>query len=173
MNIYFSSPNNFVEFLKILIPALIAAFGWIIVFQQAMNLRYGDDIRELTDRANDVIDKIYDLTFEYYNENEDHIGLKSADIRANFLLLSHILLLIKDRGVQTSLSHYINAYRKAVMGDYFETVEFKKQLSIPDRRSDIANSRSELSFRVSQTYFNWSRSNGFFSTLRQRFKKAV
>lgn len=47
------------------------------------------------------------------------------------------------------------------MGGYFETVEFKKQVEIPDMRSDIANGRSELSFRIDKMYNDWASSINF------------
>lgn len=171
MIVNLSNTSQGMEIAKATLPSIITVIGWIIIFQQAMNIRYSEDVKNVVEKSNNVIDRIYDLAFEYYGENIEHIGLKSADIRANFLLLSHYLLLLREKGIQTGLSSYLTAYKKAVMGDYFETTEFKKQLEIPDRRSDIANGRSELSFRISQTYYTWSKRVGFFALLKMRYAR--
>lgn len=99
----------------------------------------------------------------YYKGDEGHIGFHSADIRSKFLLLSHYLILMKNKGITFDFTPYLIAYRKAVMGDHFETEQYKKQLEIPDRKSDIANSRSELHFRITKSYIDWSRGIGFIS----------
>lgn len=152
------------EILKVAVPSLITAAGWIIVFRQATTLKIRDELKATCDEACKTVDVIFNLATEYYSDNNRvHIGILSANIRAQFLLLSHYLVLTRNRGITFSFSPYLIAYRKAIMGDHFETTEFLKQLEIPDRKSDIANTRSELHFRIQSAYIDWSKRIGFLT----------
>ena len=141
----------------------VSVIGWIIVFRQAMFIKHRDDIKNIIDNAKITVDDIFELSKNYYLENDDHIGFASSDIKSRFLLLSHYILLLKSKGVDVKLSPYVISFRKAIMGDYFETLDFKKQMEIPDRRSDITNGRSELNFRIEKTYVDWARKINFSS----------
>lgn len=76
-----------------LVPSIIVILGWIIVFRQAMLLKYRDELQSIIKNAQNVIDQIFALSKDYYESNEEHIGFVSADIRSRFLLLSHYLII--------------------------------------------------------------------------------
>lgn len=155
------------ELAKIVIPSVITAAGWIVVFKQSSTLKYRDEVKSLVDQSIILVDDIYELCCQYYTgDKEEHIGITSANIRAKFLLLSHYFLLMKMRGVNVNFSPNLIAYRRAVMGGYFETEQFRSQFNIPDKKSEISNSRSELSFRVQKSFIDWSRSIGFISQFK-------
>lgn len=168
--INFYNSNSYASYIAALSIA-VSVLGWIVVFRQTSIIKYRDDVKVIVQKSEDTVNRLFDLAKYYYQENDEHIGFASADIRANFLLLSHYLILLRHFGLETKLESYVVAYRSAIMGGYFETTDFKKQLEIPDKRSDISNTKSELNFRINKSYFNWTNEFSFTSSLFFRRKK--
>jgi len=142
------------DWLPPVISNIIVIVGWYVVFQQAKSVKSREEIRDLVSRIDKTIDQIFSLCVDYYSEkNLGHQNFTSADIRAKFVLLSHLLIIIKDIDVNKVISPSLVQLRKNAMGGYFETVEYLDQLKIPNWKSDLAASASELQFRVEQIYF--------------------
>lgn len=149
------------------IPSLVTIVGWMIVFRQTMMIKHREDIHNIVISTQKAVDEIYDLSIKYYGEeNSSHMGFISSDIRAKFLVISYYLILLKEKGIKPQVNKYVIFYRTAVMGGYFETVDFKKQVEVPNRRSDISNGRSDLNFQLEKMYIDWARKIGFFSQFR-------
>lgn len=156
------------EIFESTLPLLVSVVGWIVVFEQAASLKNRDETAHIVGVTKNTIDEIFDLGVTYYENNIHHIGFISADIRAKFLLLSHYLLLLRSKGLNIDLEQYVVQYRKAIMGGYFETLDFKKQVEIPDRRSDIANARSELKFRLDKIHSDWAHNRSLWRRISGR-----
>ncbi len=148
-----------------LLTAAVTIFGWFVVFRQSLILKSREDVRGLVDTAQSIVDEIYELSKKYYTDNDDHIGFISSDIRSRFLLLSLYVSLINKKNAKYDVEHYVIQYRKAIMGGFFETTEFKRQMEIPDRRADISNFRSELHYHIEIMFVNWTKSIKWFERL--------
>lgn len=146
-----------------LAPSAITMVGWAFIFRQNIVLKCRGDVYNIVKLSKIVVDEIYELSKKYYEGNDSHIGFLSADIRSRFTLLSLYLLLLRERGVSGDITKPLLFYRSAVMGSYFETVDFKKQMDVPNRRADISNSRSELNFEIEKIYLGWSKKINFIS----------
>lgn len=146
-----------------LLPIMVSVIGWIVVFEQAASLKNRDDVHKLITDSKNTVDGIFQSSITYFCENDHHIGFLSSEIRAEFLLLSHYIFLLRQKGLKSKLEPYVVDYRKSVMGKHFETLDFKKQLVDQENISKIANSRSELKFRLDKMHSDWARNRSFIN----------
>jgi hypothetical protein len=133
------------------------------VFRQATTIKRRDEIYNIIVLSKKVADEIYSLSKIYYENNEEHIGFISSEIRSNFVLLNNYIKLLEKRGIETNISKYVINYKKAIMGGHFETTDFKNQLLIPNQRAEISHGRSELNYRIDKMYIDWSGKIGFIN----------
>lgn len=146
-----------VETANIVVTNLVVAFGWFIVFKQALKVNHNQNISRVSSLATTTIDDIYNQCKNYYRASGDHISYESADIRAKFVLLSHYLILLRESGIETGISAALIQFKGHAMGGYFETIDYKRQLDLPNWKINLTSSAHELKFRIEKGQFDQSR----------------
>ena len=134
---------------------MIAA-GWYVVYRNSLKIEARKEAREFVDHLDGVIDSLHRSIIRYYCENEQHTGDLSSSIKAEFLLISHYLFLLKGLGINFTGGALLTNYRKAATGMFFETVEFKKQRDIPNWEAEVASLAAQLKLALRRAYFSWS-----------------
>jgi hypothetical protein len=64
-------------------------------------------------------------------------------------------MLLRQRGIRGEIGKSLNAYRKTTMGTFFENSRKSEQRDLPHWKSELANSKSELIFRLNQNFLEW------------------
>lgn len=132
----------------------IVIAGWFVIFKQTVSIKNRDELKSVASLSHVLIDKIYFDAIDYYDDESDqHINHKSARIRSDFVYLSHTLIVFRSIVATDKLSVPLLAFRMHAMGGHFETQSFKMQNAIPDWKNELANSASELKFKIDQAYF--------------------
>ena len=132
----------------------IVIVGWFIVFLQSKTIKNREEVRSLIDKISTIIDDIYILTIQYYDQSSrKHISHKSAEIRSKFVILSRLLLLVRYWDKDRIISPALVAFKMTCTGNFFETTRFQEQSDIPDWKSELASSAQDLKFKIESSYF--------------------
>lgn len=144
------------DVLSIAIPNLLVLIGWLVIYRQTISIKRRDDLEGIVRKSCELIEKIYSDAIAYFSDDEIlPIGHESAEIRSTSLLLTHYLMLLRERGVKKSIGPYLISFRKSCMGGFFESTRKNEQSGLPNWKSDLANSKSELIFRINQSFLEW------------------
>lgn len=135
------------------ITCLLVIAGWVVVYKQNLALKERDEIESLVNHALQEIIEVQKLCEIYYGkDNDKHIGFKSNEIKAKFMLLSHYLMMLKNNYNINVQSTYLNEYKKVCTGNHFETINFSMQIEIPDWMPDLSMKSAELRYRIVQAH---------------------
>lgn len=144
------------DVVEIALPNVLVLIGWFVVYHQMVAMKKRDDLALMVEKSIQLIEEIYNLTIDYFsNDNIEPIGHESADIRSKHLLLSHYLMTLRQRNVKGEIGKTLNAYRQVTMGTFFENTRKSEQRTLPHWKSELANNKSELIFRLNQNFLEW------------------
>jgi hypothetical protein len=157
--------------LQILVPAILIISGWFVLYRNSVKIETRKEAREFIEKIEFLIDKIQTQVNKYYcSDNMKFNGNLSCSIKADFLLLSHYLFIMKGLGLTLQNSEHLVAYKKATTGAYFETADYLKQTDIPGWEADCVNHAAKLKLSVRTAYFRWS---GSYKVPKDKIKNQV
>lgn len=143
------------QFVDVVLPSLLVLIGWWVVYWQTLRIKRRDDLQLLVEKATNLVEEIRCDSLEYFTDAQEVIGPRSAKIRADFVLLSKYLLLLRQRGLPLCVSAHLTEFRRNAMGGYFENVEVSKQVTIPNWFSELANSRTQMIYLINKDFLDW------------------
>lgn len=131
--------------------------GWLVVYRNSLRIEARKDARDFLEQIESNIDSLQGNIVKYYVDNEQHIGHLSAQIKADFQLLSQHMFILKGFGIKVYGSDILTQYRKSSTGGYFETVDFRKQRDIPGWDADLSSLSAQLKLALRRSYHEWTK----------------
>jgi hypothetical protein len=130
--------------------------GWIVLYRQSLAMRRREEMAQSIKLVIQTIDDILRLSKEYYSPaNKSHISYVSAEIKGQFFLLSMYLMILKAAGMTFDVKDAVVRFKMLATGGHFETVNFLRQLSMPNWQEDLTYAGLSLRFTIERTYFTW------------------
>lgn len=143
------------ETLKLVVPGLLVVIGWFVLSHLQNRRERRKEIRELIDSISLSIKSLTQQSVEYFTENS---LAKSRIIagRMNFesLSISKKLLLLKAAGLEVDCAQEMTAFRHGVMGDYFETLNWKRKNKDKFWINDMMTTAGTLAQKLDEAYFS-------------------
>ncbi len=134
---------------------LVTLFGWWIVERFARQRERRSDLRALIEVLDDSIDRIVQLSFEFYSLDgkEEQAAIFASSIKAKIATLATHLNTIRQGGIELNTDSEMKAFRKAVTGGAFESLLRPSIDAKSVKMETIRMTGEDLSLKVKAEFF--------------------